>query len=298
MFNTHSRLQFVLKKLLKQPEQTNGQALIEFVFVLPILLGFMLAVWAIGSWMYSGTNASSSLRAIMDNQFRYADSADALPLIQGDAAGISTGPIADLGSGVDNVNVFGNGTLYPVIQGQKNINIAGVAGVLNIPPVSVFGTFMLNGGLFLANGGGIGTAPGIVPYNSAAPASAVNIAPSNYNFSNQNQLPNSVPIDDSCHASVLAFDDQNIDMSDPQYTCYDPELDTDGDGILDWDLDDPADGVAEINDPCKIEQATIYVSQHLAQIQALDGCDAANGTPHRLADSSDVTFRDSGNYAY
>lgn len=286
----------------------HGQALVEFVFVLPVLIGFMLAVWAVGTWMYAGTNASSSLRAVMDNQYRYANTADAMPLIAADTGGISTGPLADLGSGVDGVSLIGGGSLFPVVQGFKDVNLLGAAGILNIPPVRVFGTFSLNGALFVGNASPLTNGPAAVPYDASQPAIAATIDPTNFDFANPTELPSSVGIDENCTANLLPFDSQAITMltspdpSDPS-TCYDPLLDdvnndtgvAPPDGLLDWDLSDPPDGVAEIDDPCKIIRAELYVAAHLSPAEALGGC----GTPNEvLPDTNDVAFRTAGDYGY
>lgn len=242
----------------------------------------------------------------MDNQFRYANVPDALSAIQGDAGGISTGPIVDLGSGVDRVNLIGGGTLYPVLQGQKDINLLTVAGIMNTQPVTVFGTFMLNGALFQNNASPINNAPGTVPFDPSQPTGAAAINPTNFGFANPSQLPSSIPMTTECHVNLKSFDSQSIEMTSANNTCYledhgnnlcldnDPNNDpadcNTPDGIVDGDWD--SDGNIEINDPCKVNRAVILAEQHLQAVQALNAC---TDTP---LTSSDVTFRGPGDYAY
>ncbi len=175
----------------------NGQALVEFTLALPILLLIMLAAYFIGAAMYTGANASSALRAALQQKSTYADSENPMGDFQAQVNSYNTGTFQIPGNVVDSVTVQNQDKETAVIVAEKQVNFP------LFPTFNFTVTQGLKANLIKTNTGNF-TGFTEVPYNPAFPKKSAQIHPKNYKF--QSNVPMYVPIDNMCSGDLSVFD--------------------------------------------------------------------------------------------
>lgn len=107
--------------LKKRKSSEQGQALMEFTLVLPLVTLLMMAAFMVGAAMYTGANASSALRSSVEDKFLYADSDTAVTDLTTKINSYDMGTFQLQGSNVDVVTITNVAGETPIIVAQKSI---------------------------------------------------------------------------------------------------------------------------------------------------------------------------------
>lgn len=238
---------------------SNGQALIEFVIALPLLIILMASTFAIGVAMYSGANASTAVRTVKENRAALADSVGGANDLMGFINAYNSGSLAVAGN-VDSVNTVQNGKVISTIAAQKAVTPPPIP-FITLPTFTFTSVDGIHSSLLQAN---TGASVGLndVPYDVANASIAGTINPADYDITDG--VPIAVPIDANCNADMTVFSDQkNANITFSQ---------------------DCMDVVG-----CTLTRSIELVNAHLAAFDAY-ACNEPN------QDTNDVTFVDDNNY--
>jgi len=236
---------------------TRGQALIEFVFCLPILTILLTATFAIGVVMYTGANASTALKTAIENKVALADNPAGVPgQIQNFVNQYNSGSFQVNGSNVDNLNAMQTGPVIGVVISRKQIVP---------PPVAFIGmpnfNFTLIEGIHSAymrtNTGPFSTIVA-TPINLVRAQYPATVNPANFDITGG--IPNEVPIEENCTPDMTVFSDQKESPITFTQACVD---------------------VAG----CPLTQVLAFVNDHTSAIQDYACAEGIGST-------DDVTFRD------
>ena len=188
------------------PQYATGQALLEFVFVLPVIILIFLAVFYVGMALYTGANASSSLSASLQNQASYADAANPTAVATGLVNGYSIGSYKIMGSPVDSVSITTTGNTVDVVKATKSVTV---------PLFPTFNFTVAQGiksNLLKTNTSPTSTGMNGVPFAVAQAQVAAQAASQPDSFSFESDVAAYIPIDrDSCTPDLSVFDDAEME---------------------------------------------------------------------------------------
>ncbi len=186
------------KKNFRKESKAEGQALVEFTLVLPILIFLMLASYMVGAAMYTGSNASSSLRAALQAKSAYADSENPLADFESTVNSYNTGTFRIPGTTIDSVALTATTDPVSVIVAQKAVDFP-LFPTFNFTVTQGVKSNLLNNNI---NETGLGATS--VPFADAEPQTAAGISPSAYSF--DSDVPLYVPITPNCIPDLSVFD--------------------------------------------------------------------------------------------
>ncbi len=186
------------RQLKRRENSRQGQALIEFTLTLPILVFLMFASYMAGAAMYTGANASSSVRTALQSQATYANSETPLADFESTVNAYNTGTFRIPGTTVDSVRLTQTTEPVAVIIAEKAVDFP------LFPTLNFTITQGIKSNLMATNVGETGLGPAGTPYNAATPQTAQTILPANYSF--QSDVPLYVPIALDCTPDLSVFD--------------------------------------------------------------------------------------------
>ncbi len=245
---------------MNQFKKSSGQALIEFVVSLPLLMILLTATFAIGVVMYTGTNASVATRTATENKIQLADTPGAVNALARFINQYNSGSFQINGANIDNLNVVGGGKVISAIRAQKNVVPPNVP-FINMPNFNFILTDGFHSALLRQNTGPF-SGLNQVPIDVTAASMPATIDPVTFDITAG--APSFVPITEGCTPDITVFSTQlNPNLNFTQ-ACL---------GVV----------------GCPLARSIAFVQQHLS---AFNGY-ACNENP---VNTNDVIFVDADNY--